>query len=56
MLDLTLLLRNTEYITLEVVEAVIHGVDVARVGFGVHGLDIWSFRRVQSWISTVTIT
>ena len=56
LLDLTLLLSYTVYITLEVVEAVVHGVDVTWVCFGVHGLDIWSFRRVQSRSSTVTIT
>ena len=53
MLDLILLLR---YMVVEVVEAVVHGVDVLRVGFDVHGLDIRSFRRVQSGSSKVMIT
>lgn len=48
--------RTSQAEVVSVVEAVVHGIDVARVGFGVHGLDIWSFRRVQSGSSSVTIT
>lgn len=40
LLDLTLLLSNTLDITLEVMEAVIHGVDGLGVGVHVHGLDV----------------